>query len=207
MNCPVCNTSVEDNASMCPHCQSDLEIYQLIIKSNQQRQTGRKIISALGIFAAVTAIGWASSGIFSAADPTVQTTDVTELSPEQELKGEIRTPADAELIAMLQKENEMLKSENASLAGKLSAAAKEVKETKEVKPVAVKESKPAKVEKSAADDESGTLTHTVRNGDTFWIISRKYFGTGTKYKQIAKDNGMSVKATLRKGMKIKIVKA
>jgi nucleoid-associated protein YgaU len=192
---------------MCPHCQSDLEIYQLIIQSNQQRQTGRKIISALGIFAAVTAIGWASSGIFSGTNTTPQTTEVVELCPEQEIKGEIRNPSDAELIAMLQNENEMLKLENVSLTDKLTAAKKVKDLKKEAIQIKAAIDRPANVEKSTAQDEAGTIIHTVRNGDTFWIISKKYFGTGAKYKQIAKDNGLSVKTKLQKGMKIKIVKS
>lgn len=202
MNCPVCNTAVEESASICPHCQSDLEIFHLIVKANQQRQTGRKIISALGIFGAVTAIGWASAGIFSGKNPSVETADIKELSPDIELQGEMRTPNDAELIAILQEENAALKSENASLHAKLNMP----KEEKEAKKEPSAE-KPLKIEKSSINnEENGIIIHTVRNGDTFWIISRKYFGTGKYYKQIAKDNGLSVKTKLRKGMKLKIVK-
>lgn len=211
MNCPVCSTSVENDATMCPHCQSDLEIFQLIVKANEQRQTGRKLVSALGVFAAVTAIGWASVGIFSSSSSTPKTSEVQELCPDLQLQGEVRTPKDAELIALLQGENASLKTENASLSAKLTAKAnKEVKEVKEVKEArdvkaAKKETKVA--EKVTASDEKGTTIHTVREGDTFWIISRKYFGTGTKFKQIAKDNGMTEKTRLHKGMKIKIVKS
>lgn len=207
MNCPVCSTMVEDDASMCPHCQSDLEVFQLIVKANQQRQTSRKLISALGVFAAVTAIGWASVGIFSGKGPE---TAPVEVSPEVKLQGEVRSPADSELIAMLTNENTALKSENASLNAKLSTPVKkEAKEVKDVKDVKVaKETKETKaLAKVTAPEEKGTLIHTVREGDTFWIISRKYFGTGTKFKQIAKDNGMTEKTRLHKGMKIKIVKA
>ncbi len=114
MNCPVCKTLVEENASMCPHCQSDLEIYQLIIKSNQQRQTQRKIISALGIFAAVTAIGWASTGIFSKPSANSVPAAVEEISPEITATGEVRPkPSDSIMIDELCKENDALKNENA----------------------------------------------------------------------------------------------
>ena len=217
MNCPVCSTHVEDSAAMCPHCQSDLEMFHLIVKASEQRQTSKKIISALGVFAAVTAIGWASSGIFSGK---TSETVPAEISPEIKVQGEIRNPSDSELIAELTVENAKLRTENGVLNYKFGA----VKETPEgnthaVKPAVVKEThivktvsvKPASKEKSSVKESTaeskGTIIHTVRNGDTFWIISRKYFGTGTKYKQIEKDNGMTVKTKLHKGQKIKIVKA
>ena len=120
MNCPVCSTTdLSDDTTNCPHCQSDLETFQLIVKANQQRQTHRKLISALGVFAAVTAIGWASVGIFSSKAPE-------EISPEVKLQGEVRTPADSELIVMLTTENASLKSENSSLTEKLNTPAPKV---------------------------------------------------------------------------------
>ncbi len=199
MNCPVCKTAINDDATVCSHCQSDLEIFNLIVHANTQRQTHRKIISALGIFAAVTAIGWASAGIFSGKAPE----GPAELSPGPIVQNEVRTPADSELIAMLTNENTSLKSENASLTEKINT----VKEKPAI--VAAKEKASAKntSEVAASTEENGTIIHTVRNGDTFWIISRKYFHDGRKYKQIAKDNGLSVRAKLHKGQKIKIVKS
>jgi len=199
MNCPVCNTTdLSDDTAMCPHCQSDLETFQLIVKANQQRQTHRKLISALGIFAAVTAIGWASVGIFSGETEA----GPVEISPEVTLQGEVRTPADSELIAMLTTENASLKSENATLSSKLiSAKAKPaVKVEKAVKAGKVSSSK------TTAETESGTIIHTVKKGETLWIIARKHFRDGSKYKQIAKDNGISTKQKLKLGMKLKIKK-
>ncbi len=202
MKCPVCNTTdLSDDTVMCPHCQSDLETFQLIVKANQQRQTHRKLISALGIFAAVTAIGWASVGIFSGKTET----GTVEISPEVTLQGEVRTPADSELIAILTTENASLKSENATLSSKLiSANAKPVVKVEK----AVKAVKAEKVSssKASAETESGTIIHTVKRGETLWIIARKYFRDGRKYKQIAKDNGMSPKKKLKVGMKLKIQK-
>ena len=193
MNCPVCNTTeLAEDTTACPQCNSDLEVFQLIVKASEQRQTSKKIISALGLFAAVTAIGWASVGIFSGGK-----SEPVEVSPEITVQNEVRTPADAELIALITKENEELKSENASLTAKINT----VKE----KPV-VKE-KPAVKEKIvAASTESGTIIHTVKKNETLWIISRKYFKDGRKYKQIAADNGISTKKKLKLGMKLKIQK-
>lgn len=205
MNCPVCNTTeLSQDTTSCPQCNSDLEIFGLIVEASDQRQKHKKIISALSVFAAVTAIGWASVGMFSGK--TTETSPV-ELSPAITTENDVNAPPkEAEVIAVLTKENEALKSEIASLKEKTApaVAVAPVKEKPAVKEKPVAKEKAA--EKITAKEESGTITHTVRNGDTFWIISRKYFGSGTKYKQIAKDNGLSVKAKLHKGQKLKIVK-
>lgn len=209
MNCPVCNTTeLSDDTTNCPHCHSDLELLQLVVRANNQRQTHKKLISALGIFAAVTAIGWASVGIFSGK--TSESTPA-ELSPEVGLKGEIRTPADSELIAMLTTENASLKSENSALTTKLNTpVAKPAEKTEKVvkaeKKVKAEKTEKVSVVSTPAETEGGTIIHTVREGDTFWIIARKYFHDGRKYKQIAKDNDMTVKTKLHKGMKLKIQK-
>lgn len=194
MNCPVCNTNeLSDDAAHCPQCHSDLEIFRLIVDAGKERQKHKKIISALGLFAAVTAIGWASVGIFPGKAP-VTTAEPMELSPEVVVQGESRpAPSESEALTLLTKDYEALKAENAVLAAKLNAAP--VKAA--AKEIAIKEE----------DSDNGqTITHTVRNGDTFWIIAKKYYHDGTKYKQIAKDNGMSTKQKLRKGMKLKIQK-
>lgn len=190
MNCPVCNTTeLDEDTANCPQCHSDLEVFRLIVRASEQRQKSKKIIAALGLFAAVTAIGWASAGIFSGKDPVP-----AELSPEVTVQNTVRpAPADSELISMLTKENETLKSENISLSAKISS---------------VKEKTAAKtpVASSAASTESGTIIHTVKKGETLWIISKKYFHNGSKCKQIAADNGLSPKQRLSKGMKLKIQK-
>ena len=210
MNCPVCNTTeLSEDTTACPQCNSDLEVFGLIVDASEQRQKHKKIISALSVFAAVTAIGWASVGMFSG-----KTTEISpvELSPAITTENDVNAqPEEAEVIAVLTKENEALKSEISSLKEKTtpSIAAVAVKEKPAVKEKSVVKEKPVaktSVASAPATEEKGTTIHTVRNGDTFWIISRKYFKTGTKYKQIAKDNGLSVKSKLHKGQKLKIVK-
>lgn len=208
MNCPVCNTTeLSEDTTSCPQCHSDLEIFGLIVEASDQRQKHKKIISALSVFAAVTAIGWASVGMFSGK--TTETAPV-ELSPAITIENDVNAPPkEAEVIAVLTKENEALKSEIALLSEKINSVKSTPTPPKVAKEKpAVKEKPVAKTTVAAepASEEKGTITHTVRNGDTFWIISRKYFGSGTKYKQIAKDNGLSVKAKLHKGQKLKIVR-
>ena len=185
MNCPVCNTTeLSDDTNICPTCQSDLEVFRLIVDANKNREKQKKIVSALSIFAAVTAIGWASAGILRGPSHPVETGPV-ELSPVISVQNEVRTPKDSEYIAALSEENTLLKSQNQELTSKLTLA-------------------PAKPVVKEQANRSGTIIHTVRNGDTFWIIAKKYYNDGRKFKQVASDNGLSVKTKLRKGQKLKI---
>ena len=47
-------------------------------------------------------------------------------------------------------------------------------------------------------------THTVVKGDTLWGIAEKYFGDGTKYKQLAAINGIQNPNLIYVGQVIKL---
>lgn len=188
MNCPVCNTTdLAEDTLQCPQCQSDLEVFRMLVEASEERQKSRKIISALGLVAAVTAIGWSSVGFFSAPSSPAKEQEVVELAPVITEQNESRPmPSDSELIEMLREENALLKS----------AKTTSVKNT--VEPAA---------KSSISKGEStrkGDIVHTVKNGETLWILARKYYKDGSKYKKIARDNGISHKKRLSKGMKLTI---
>ena len=46
--------------------------------------------------------------------------------------------------------------------------------------------------------------HTVSSGDQLWAIAEKYYGNGTKYKEIAKLNNIKSPYTIYPGQKLKI---
>jgi nucleoid-associated protein YgaU len=196
MNCPVCNTpEIEDDAAACPQCKSDLEIFRLLADAAKEKQTQKRTISVLGIFLALIVIGWASSAMLS-DDETANTTGQTEeISPVTATQGETNIPPEQqELIASLTKENETLKAEITSLNAKI----------KSLSEMPVKNTAPAVSESSTK--ESGTVTHTVKKGESLWRIAVKYFGDGRKSKKIAKDNGIAIDKILHEGMKLKIQK-
>lgn len=56
----------------------------------------------------------------------------------------------------------------------------------DVKPVIVKTTK--EVKKSVT--QSQVINYVVKRGDTLWAIAAKYLGSGTKYPQIAQENGI-----------------
>jgi len=51
---------------------------------------------------------------------------------------------------------------------------------------------------------TGYQTYTVKKGDTLGSISKKFFGTTTKWKEIAKTNGISNAAKIKVGQELQI---
>lgn len=62
------------------------------------------------------------------------------------------------------------------------------------------ESKP---EQEITPEQESTVTHTVKQGDTLWGISRKYLGRGNRYPEIMEENGLK-STVIRPGMVLKI---
>lgn len=65
-------------------------------------------------------------------------------------------------------------------------------ELKEYQPVTVKMSDTTAVSQPAQErpesQEDKPSTHTVTNGDTLWILAKKYFGDGSQYTRIYETN-------------------
>ncbi len=67
----------------------------------------------------------------------------------------------------------------------------------------VSELQQAKVDTSAHQTEQSTpFVYTVRRGDSFWLISKRLYGTGTRYREIAESNGMTPESKLNIGDKL-----
>ena len=52
--------------------------------------------------------------------------------------------------------------------------------------------------------ESNHFVYTVRRGDSFWLISKRLYGTGTRYREIAESNGLTPESRLNVGDKLVI---
>ncbi len=52
--------------------------------------------------------------------------------------------------------------------------------------------------------QNDSYQYIVRKGDCFWTISKRVYGTGTRYKEIAEYNGMTVNNLLHTGDTLKI---
>lgn len=52
--------------------------------------------------------------------------------------------------------------------------------------------------KTIQDSQSG-FSYVVRKGDSFWSISRKFYGTGSKCNEIAENNNLQISSSLEVG--------
>ena len=55
---------------------------------------------------------------------------------------------------------------------------------------------------NAETPEEGSFVYTIRRGDSFCSISRRFYGTENYYKELAKDNGLGTESHLRVGQKL-----
>lgn len=89
-------------------------------------------------------------------------------------------------IAELHKNKSEIKeiaAENTSLVEELTELKQEIAET------TANKSAEAKV----------NFTYIVQHGDSFWRISKKLYGTGTKCEELARNNGLTINSPLKTG--------
>ena len=51
-------------------------------------------------------------------------------------------------------------------------------------------------------EEVNHFVYIVRKGDSFWLISKRLYGTGTRYREIAESNGLTPESKLNVGDKL-----
>lgn len=61
-----------------------------------------------------------------------------------------------------------------------------------------------KAAKSDADANGGGFKYVVRKGDSFWSISKRFYGTGTRFEEVATANGLDRDSKLNIGDTITI---
>ena len=82
-----------------------------------------------------------------------------------------------------------------AMLGKVDASVAEAEKKPEAQPEPTPE----------VQEQNGTI-HIVQSGDTLWKLSKKYLGSGNKYKRIMTANGMK-DTLIRPGQKLNIPKA
>ncbi len=61
---------------------------------------------------------------------------------------------------------------------------------------------PKAVTLNSSVEEGTHFVYTVRRGDSFWLISKRLYGTGTRYRDIAEANGLTSESKLNVGDKL-----
>jgi len=164
MNCPICKSAkIEDTATECPECESDLTTFALITDVSKERSSLRKATSFLAILMLLILVGWAFTYYEGKADAAAVFEDAT--LPDNLAADEV----------------EILKG---ALTAKDEEIAKLSKQLTELH---------ATIESSAHDlimeDNDGThKLHIVAVGESLWSISELYHGHGFKHDHIAGHN-------------------
>lgn len=171
----------------------------------------RPALAEAKIVSVQTTTGPKTAAIFSAAEPAptpVKTEPVTSKLPEERsmAKVEDTPPAPVKPKVTERPAVKVVEAPPAPAAKQTETKAVARKEAPPA-PVAKKTETPAKssetVKPTTAKPAEATLTHTVRPGETFYSISRKY---GVKIDALMKLNGISDANKLRDGVDLKIPK-
>ena len=208
MSCPICShNELAEGAESCPKCGSDLEIFSHIESAKREISFQRKSLLVLASLLGVVVVSWGSASLFSGSKPetteAIMCVDATSVAAPAPNVGPVALTAAVKPVDEFVKENEVKPEIEAPVA---SATVKTPAVTPSIKakaPVVKEKVKKHVVEVPA---EGGVIIHKVRRGDSFWKISKKYFGNGSHAKQIAADNDLNLKKNIPLGTKLKINK-
>ncbi|MFT6167356.1 MAG: LysM repeat protein [Vicingaceae bacterium] len=161
MDCPVCqNSQIEEGASHCSNCNSDLSAFTLIKEVESNRSGLRKSRMIVVILLLLVVAAW--GGTYATGSQSVA-------QEEEQLDGTAdKTDTKDEQISTLMAEVAQQKEKIEQLDGELV----ELLTT---------------IENEA--DESGNFTvHVVQKGESLWRIAEQYHGDGNKHEHIADHN-------------------
>ena len=212
IKCPVCGkTGIPDyhkENTVCPCCGTDLGIYRMIdqipAESNQEAQKAGAQRNLWKPAAAAAFAAAAVLGILLAWKPPMAPSST--VPDENPLKGRV-----AELEGQLarlntQKADEVsrLSESVTALQGRLSEAERQKDEETDRLRNSIED---LKGQLSAAKEQNAAaayFSYTVRKGDSLWRISSRFYGTGTKAGDIARDDGSTMDSVLDGGDSLRI---
>ena len=164
MNCPICKSEkVEENASNCPECESDLTTFALLNDASKERSSLRKATGFLVVLTLLTLGGWAFSHYNGMADSTATVEEAA--LPDNLAADEIETLEKA--LAAKEEEITKLSSQLTELHATIESSADDLIEV---------------------DADGVHKLHVVKEGESLWSISELYHGHGFKHHHIAGHN-------------------
>ncbi|TAL59926.1 MAG: LysM peptidoglycan-binding domain-containing protein [Bacteroidetes bacterium] len=204
MSCPICShTELEEGAENCPKCGSDLEIFSHIESVHKVETFQKKSMLVLTGLLGIVMVSWGSVSLFSGSNPELS--DEVAATESANVVVVVEDPlnlaAAGKPVEEFVKENEEIKPEVDPLKTKYEVKTPAVSAPISKPPVAKEKGKTV-----PASNEGGVIIHKVKRGDSFWKISKRYFGNGKHAKQIAADNNLNVKKSIPLGTKLKINK-
>ncbi len=211
MSCPICShTELEAGAENCPKCGSDLEIFTHIDAVHKAETFQRKSMLVLTAMLGIVMVSWGSVSLFSGDNK--EANEIAAVAETTDADAVVAPNEDPLNLAAATKPVEELVAEN-EVKPEVAPLNKEAEVKPEVKAEvkAKAEAKKSAVKEKAKSvgptfDQDGYIFHKVRKGDSFWKISKRYFGNGNRAKQIAADNNLNPKKNIPLGTKLKINK-
>ena len=189
MKCPVCKQAeINEEATTCPDCNSDLEGLSHIKKIGEILNNQKKYLMGISTVALIAVIFLGFT--------LIKKNDVTP------------PPVSKEELNKLKTDNSELSGKLKELKGEFSTLESELEELKKKEAEEVSEGELALEETSDAEElQSSTseeIIHTVSDGETLYLIARKYYGNGYHYKKLASENGISDPNLIVIGQTLKI---
>lgn len=205
MSCPICShTELEKGAESCPQCGSDLEIFNHIEKAHKADNFQKRSMLSLTAMLGIVMASWGSASLFSDSNkgPEAELAAADTTSVVVSVEDPLNLSAETTPVEEFVKKNDEVKPEVSPMVEKKEPA----NETAPVATAPVVKVKEKAKPVGPTFEEDGYIYHKVRNGDSFWKISKRYFGNGNRAKQIAADNDLNPKKNIPLGTKLKINK-
>ncbi|MBL4716464.1 MAG: LysM peptidoglycan-binding domain-containing protein [Bacteroidia bacterium] len=190
MKCPICKQAdINEDTTTCPDCNSDLEGLSHIKKIGEVLNNQKKYLIGVGSVALVAVIFLSFTLIKD-----------NEVTPP---------PISKEEVNKLTAENSELSGKLKDLKGEFSTLKTELEELKKKEAEEMSEGEQTIVENTSdAEDipisKSEETIHTVSDGETLYLIAKKYYGNGYQYKKLASENGISDPNIIAIGQTLKI---
>ena len=167
MNCPICNhEKIEDGASHCPACDSDLSAF---VSLNEVSSSKRRLIKInwllISILILTLSIGGVSIYFQSSKNKTIAE------------KSSIRLEKNNAELKKMKKKIQKGQNKIKELEMALSLVKQELQNTKSDTP-------------NINNDKTYSL-HIVEEGETLWSIAERYYGNTVAVKKLLKQNNLA----------------
>lgn len=197
MDCPVCKTSgIDDKASRCPNCGSDLTLFRYLENIRKNWKSKRYGINTLAIILLLFVIGVSGGMVYwqdsIQSNKDFNTEEINKLRDEVERLENEKNNLMRTIIELRSGSIEGAESNNEGLETTADESTRQPNKQQSEPPV-------------AQDPAPRWTIHIVKPGETLFSIARKEYGNGHKYKKIMKDNDIQ-NSSIKIGQRLKIEK-
>ncbi|MCF8303317.1 MAG: LysM peptidoglycan-binding domain-containing protein [Bacteroidales bacterium] len=196
MDCPVCKTSgIDDNASKCPNCGSDLTMFRYLDNIRRNWKAQRRNVNLLAVVLLLFVIGVAGGMIYW--QDSIQSSQNTNSEEINQLRDEVERLKN-------EKDNLMRTIIELRSGGNNQRGSGSPETSEDEKPATVEQTDRQPQTERQQQQEQWSI-HVVKPGETLFSIAREEYGNGHKYKKIMEDNNLT-SSSITAGQRLKIEK-